>query len=482
MSEDSVENMVSSEGHISDDMEDDDTPLFHRTLKRAASSSPQQNRRSPNMTGSGPSPKMEAPFPIAPFRYTNMPTNPLSTQNRFALLPEVDSTKTNTVPTSPTKSMRIEPNSNADKQSPKVNGGSEPNSQQKKEHLPPITITQAFGTADANKMRDHGAFEIRRAGNSTKIYTSTTKDFGALTEYCKEAQIPFFTHQLRTTGKLSVVLKGIEGYTPKEILDELKLKGVPPIEVRAIPTKSANSLFGVDFNKAETSLAKLNANLSRLLYHRVVWETSRKRNSGPTICRNCAMFGHGMQSCHRPSVCIYCAQNHSISDCPNVIADTEERQKSMCCINCQSRGLKFDDHAANHAQCPVRTLFIQSKDSKSKPTPSKRPPANVFRSSVRNNTVSWPKLPTPKTNRLTSNSPSASSSSKKPSLGTSFDSAAYANATRRPHESVTNANDLFSIDQVVEITFEAINALQKCNNRYDQLRVIAQLLQKCLSD
>lgn len=468
--------MVFSDGHFSDAMDEDDVPLQQRAHKRSAPKSPNQNRRSSNPNGS---PKKAAPLAVAPNRYTNMPTNPLSTQNRFESLPEIDLTKTNTVPTSPAKTMRIEMNSGNKDSELKVTDSNEQNPQPKKEHLPPITITQAFSTADANKMREKGIFEIRRVANSTKIYASSTNDFYALIEYCKEAKIQFFTHQLRTTGKLSVVLKGIEGYTSDEISEELKSKGISPIVVRAIPTKSGISMFGVDFNKADASLAKLNANFCRLLYHRVVWESSRKRNSGPTICQNCAMFGHGMQACHRPSVCIYCALNHPISECPNVIADTDEKQKLLCCINCQSRGMKADDHAANHAQCPVRALFIEtSMGAKSKPKSAKKSPTNEFRSSVRNNSVSWPPL---KPTRSTTNS-RPNTSSKKPSFGSSFDSAGYANATRRPHESVANSNDLFSIDQVVEITFEAINALQQCNNRFDQLRVIAQLLQKCLSD
>lgn len=471
--------MVVSDGHLSDAPVDfEDVPLKQRTvktLKRHAPKSPNQNRRSLD-ANKVPSKVTEAPAAVVPTRYTIMPTSPLSTENRFASLSEVDDPNTNTVLASPAKTMRIESNSDTKTPDVQVTDAPNQNSPEKKEHVPPITITQAFGLADTATMRNHGTFEIRRVVNSTKIYASSTKDFYALIEYCKGANIQFFTHQLRTAGKLSVVLKGIEGYSTEEVAEELKSKGIQPIDVREIPTKRG-SMFGVDFNKADISLDKLNAKFSRLLFHRVVWEPSRKRNLGPTICRNCAMFGHGMQSCHRPSVCIYCAQNHPVSKCPNVAADSEEKTKLMCCINCQSRGLKSDDHAANHNQCPVRTLFIEtSMGAKTKPKPAKKLPSNESKSSVRNNTASWPKLPTPKPTRTTSSSP------KKPSFGSSYDSASYSKATRKPLESVTNNDDLFSIDQVVEITFEAINALQQCNNRFDQLRVIAQLLQKCLSD
>lgn len=438
-----------------------------KNRKRHAPDSPTQHRHAKTIGQppiSKPNAKIAAASPLAKYRI--VPTAPLVTQNRFdsPMLHdrEVIEPTQNTAKAPQTKITSQNKNSNAI------------STQIKKEHVPPITITQTFSVDDANKMWEAGSFEIRRIANGVKIHAASMNDFSLLKEYCLQNKIEFFTHPPRNTGKLCVVLKGIDGFSTQEITDELEKTGIPPIAVRTIPTKREFVLFGVDFSKATISFAKLNAEHSRLLHHRVVWEATRKRNAGPTICQNCCMLGHGMQSCHRPSVCMFCALNHRYSECPDKITNTDEHKDKMRCINCHARNLS-SDHPANSPSCPVRIQFIESSKNNAnlKKTAPKEP-------RPQRNLKDWPNLTPAKQTRL-AHKPRASTSHK-PLPGASFNHPSYANATRKTYEQAPSSNELFTIEEIVDITFEAVNALQRCTTRFDQIRVITQLLQKCLSD
>lgn len=135
-------------------------------------------------------------------KYRSIPTTPLVTQNRFDALLSVEGEGKSTE-----KPTQVPPADGA----PQADGSNVTPMTKKKEHVPPITVTQAFGVEDAENMRKAGSFEIRRLAVGAKLHAASSDDFVALKSYCVENKIEFFTHPPRNTGKLCVVLKGLDG-------------------------------------------------------------------------------------------------------------------------------------------------------------------------------------------------------------------------------------------------------------------------------
>lgn len=181
------------------------------------------------------------------------------------------------------------------------------------------------------------------------------------------------------------------------------------------------------------------------------------------------MYGHGISSCSRYSVCMLCSGNHTTKECNTITPNTINPVYK--CFNCASANIKHD-HKANDPSCPFRAKYELSRDNARNKQKQKSPTARQTIVSAYNksdNAHRFVKAPIP------------------PPLHATFASVTRSNSNSQMHSNShplpsntaipdTN-NNLWTISEVTELLLNSINELSQCTTKLDQLKIIANLLQ-----
>lgn len=219
-------------------------------------------------------------------------------------------------------------------------------------------------------------------------------------------------------------------------------------------TNGSSKIYLVEFDKGDITKADL-VNIKYICQHRIKWEAHKKTNRGPTLCRNCGMFGHGLTHCHRIATCILCSDKHRADDCP-LLKNANNLHPIFKCLNCVANKLPHN-HRSDSSDCPSRKIYIEFRSASSSKNSK---PKNVNKHSTNSSSAS----------------PTRSKSS--PQSIPVQASLSYANATKAgPKPSHSQSNDLFSFEEISNILLQSLDELQKCQTKFDQLRVIANILQ-----
>lgn len=197
-----------------------------------------------------------------------------------------------------------------------------------------------------------------------------------------------------------------------------------------------------------------------VLNHIIQWVPYRKRKSGPTQCLNCGMFGHGMATCGRKTICLLCGGNHKSKDCI-FINDTND-QRVFKCNNCKINNLPYN-HKANDDNCPMRTKYIEIRAAGNRGV--NRPVATRTQQVLNINAdAMFPPLHTQAT------------SSAQPFKHSYANIASNQNKQNAPAPAQPNdGNDLFTFAEISTIMLNCVNELTNCKTKIDQIRVIANL-------
>ena len=204
------------------------------------------------------------------------------------------------------------------------------------------------------------------------------------------------------------------------------------------------SLYLVSFNRENFNFNILKS-VTGIMHMRVRWNTY-KRRSGPIQCRNCQSYGHGNLNCHLPSVCSLCGENHQYEKCLHLNSYEEGNYYSIKCANCKQ------NHPSNSLQCEKRTEFINIRKKLSYHAHNK--------THTIQNKDNFPEL-----------------KSLKPASVQNNNYAAEKQQFSKLHQKHIN-NDLFSINELMQITHEIITSLRGCINKDDQFQVISKLAVK----
>lgn len=411
--------------------------------------------------GAGNSPKNTNKIPKV---FAHIPTSPIQTQNQFEILGDSTQEKpANTI--APKDKQNVTPNAKTGEQ-PKAHGPKPP----------PITITNPQEGNPVQLLNSSGAkFTMRILSLGLKVFPENVEGHIAIINALKNSTLQFFTHPMRSDGKLKVVLKGLPRVDTNDIASDLgERHNLVPSAIRLIPTQGTMAMFCVEFPKTITSLKHLQDKVTNILYYKVTWEASRKRNTGPTLCNKCSMFGHGAANCARAPVCSACAGAHPVSDCQtasNSNEDTTAAPPIYNCANCAVRKLK-SDHRADDPTCATKALLIAARNEQ-KP-PSKTGPE-------------WPKLPektrAPNGQRNQRQSQHDHQAAQRPQPSpAAFSWRGYKEATASdPRAQPSNtSSDIFSPHEIIDIMLNAIDEIAACNSKIQQLRVVTNLLSKCL--
>ena len=213
------------------------------------------------------------------------------------------------------------------------------------------------------------------------------------------------------------------------------------IVTKARENNNEQVIFIVYFERKSITLKELRQNYSVIEYIKVRWEYQKPNKSKLTQCYNCQMFGHGSNRCNVKTFCAHCAGEHNTKDCK---ASFEK------CANCSGA------HKSMSPNCPSRETYVKTKQ--------RALPKNLRERSLPfNNNANY--------NNNFPNSLNQSESRKVHNLD--YNQSNFRNGNK-------NSNNLFSFEEMKNLTFELISSLQNCKSREEQFEVITNLACKFL--
>ena len=176
---------------------------------------------------------------------------------------------------------------------------------------------------------------------------------------------------------------------------------------------------------------------------KVKWEYQKPNKTKLTQCYNCQMYGHGSNRCMVKTFCAQCAGNHKTSDCKETVVK---------CANCKG------PHKAMSLECPSRQNYNQIR--------MRAQPRNTRTISQQfNNGTNY-----------NANFPNALNQNQMPSTQiTGNNQINYQNMNGN-----NKNNNLFSFEEIKNLTFELIASFKNCKSREEQFGVVTTLAFKFL--
>lgn len=322
----------------------------------------------------------------------------------------------------------------------------------------PITITdRTINVSTLFKAFVTFPYRLKIVSVGTKVYVDKEGDFKVLIASLRKKNIEFFTHPFGESKTFKLILAGLPEIPTNEITDCLKThNNVTVDKITMLNTTGSFKRYLMQFNPKENTRADV-MNVRIIMNHVIKWHSAKNNRRGPSQCLKCAMYGHGISSCDRKPVCTLCGDGHETKDCEFGKTNNSE-QCIFKCFNCKENKLPFN-HKATDPSCPSRLKYIEIRAAANT---KKVRPAQQYQHTASN----FPPLHTTRAAPIP------------PPLTHSFASAAK---TRTQQYATHNAqrdegNDLLSFSEISSILFNCIGELEKCTNKYDQLRVIANLL------
>lgn len=315
-----------------------------------------------------------------------------------------------------------------------------------KVQIPPITILKCkiLQLHEICKILKITKYAIRKISIGLKIFCDSKEDFNLLCEHLK-SKYEYFTYGSKNEKPYKAVLLGFDKFDPliiKKKLTDLKLSC---IDVKLV-TKSngphnEQAIYIIYFERKSITMKELRQNYSIIDHIKVKWDFQRKRSTRITQCYNCQMLGHGSSRCNVKTFCANCAGNHKTTDC---------KSDTIKCANCNKA------HKSFSSDCESRIKYAQMRQ-RSQPRAYK-PREQPFFNNVRFN------------NNETYN--------------TNFPNNLNQGFTTSNHEwrkdQNTNTSNLFSPEEIKNLTLELITKLQGCKSKADQFEVITSLACKFL--
>lgn len=351
---------------------------------------------------------------------------------------------------------------------------------QAKEKIPPVIVDSAHEfTSVLNQIGKN--YKYKRMSIGTKVISESTSLYEDLLKKLKLLNYKFYTHEKKDTKHFKLVLFGLHKIDCKEISDEFILShNIHPVSVKEIKTQRSNAndaLYMIEFNREQIS--KREVKKIRYFYGiSVYWRSPLKGNRGPTQCSKCSMYGHGARNCFRGAVCPSCAGNHDLSVC--TLNKTQSNGPVVYkCYNCLTKKYSNFNHRADDPRCPCRKDYLEIRQrltSRSGGTSRIRAQTADFAYNVDDHPQLSSREHMSQTTRT--HDPSRTHDLTRTHDRFNHNKRLYSDAAK-PSCSASAGDDL-SNDRLLQIFFDAVDALQRCKNKYDKLRVLGMMLQHAI--
>lgn len=381
--------------------------------------------------------------PIQKQKVSNTPSKALSTNNRYAILTDSED---EIVVAQPTLS---------------------------KVKIPPIVVINANNTNIKELMNAISVqnYNLKYISMGIKILCSNLDDYNASIRGLKNAKIEFYSHDVPSQQFMKFVLSGLPDLSVDEVKTGLQLAQIRFVDVKKMHTKGDNknyALYLVYFANKSTKLSELKT-CKYILNIVVSWSPYIASKKGPTQCNNCQLHGHGSKNCNLPPRCSKCGGKHESAAC--LRDHFPQPEKPFVCCLCG------DAHSSRDRSCPKRIDYIKMKLNRSsnKPNHSNQQTPSEQRSKQQ---ASYQQR---SLQQLSHQQQFIRSDSEFPALkvhqGRKFsDWFAQSQPNAPPTEAYSNVNEeLFTPQQLLELTTELISNLKACRTKMDQFQVITKL-------
>lgn len=322
--------------------------------------------------------------------------------------------------------------------------------------------------------------DIKIVSVGEKIFAKSIEDKKKITDELAAKRINFFSHPDQENNVFKVILSGLPQIEIKEIENDLaETYNINASKIVMFNTPSHNKLYLCHFDKDKVNMKTLKT--IKVVYHHIIaWQPYKPQNKSPTQCYRCCMYGHGARSCSRYAVCLLCSGNHLSKECTVITINTTN--PTYKCFNCASANIP-DKHKANDVNCPFRAKYEAAKEKAR--DKNKRTTSTSRQSTNKKNDGSKPShkyvlAPQPPPMKVSFAEAATQQSTQHRTQPTAQNSTHHAFAqTSSQHSFVppnTNEN-LWSFAEVSQLLRQSINELKQCKTKFDQLTVIANLLQ-----
>lgn len=307
--------------------------------------------------------------------------------------------------------------------------------------------------------------DIKLMSVGRKIFPKSLDDKQKIMAAFAEKNVNFFSHPDNYGKTFKAVLTGLPAIETNIIIECLKTNyNISTTKVTMFLTNSDSKMYLCEFESGAVNMKTLN-NIKSVHHHIIKWQPYKPKRRGPTQCYRCLMYGHGAKSCNRYAACGQCGGNHLTNNCL-VITNTTVNPIFKC-FNCVSAKLPHD-HKATDASCPFRAKYVATKEN----THRKGKRVNSSnQNNVKNNVVPAP-APPPLLQSFanvmhTQQQPASTSTTTQNSNTNTFSAQSNTN----------NCDGLWSFSEVAQILVNSVNQLKQCKTKFDQLLVIASLLE-----
>lgn len=322
--------------------------------------------------------------------------------------------------------------------------------------IPPIVVTDK--QHDMKKiLTDIGVekFNLKLISIGTKIFIENDDDATKVTNYLKEKNVEFFSHAPRNRKISKVVLSGLPVIPIETINSELEALNVHPTLIIHMNTRNPDPHRALYLLHLNEDISFHDIQKIKSIYHTMVkWAKYRPRVQGPTQCRNCSMYGHGTQNCHRKSVCTLCASNsHNQQNCPLKSLDKATTPVYKCSY-CVKHNQQPVNHRASDPVCPGRQAYLNTRMSTLNQQRIKGYRPKAYENTKSNPAFVPAPMPAP--------------------LARTFSSVAADGIMNDQTDS--QSEDLFTTSELLDIFKSAISRIKNCKSKLDQIQVIADLI------
>lgn len=248
--------------------------------------------------------------------------SPLTLQNQYSPLQNNDN-----------ETMEVTVSNNNTHQHNKAGGPSGkkgPNNEtQKQPTAPKVYTTRPIVITDARVNKTDVLMELITAAKlegeyfkkftnmGVKLSFSKDKDYDLFSAVLIEKQVEHFSFKPRAQKSFKAIMSGLLKTGAEQIKSEfVTLYNITVLSIVDLNEnkETGYGLYLIEF-KGDINLKILKD--VRYIDHTVIsWRRYSPRNKGPTQCRRCGIYGHGQSNCHRKLVCIACAQDHLLTECP----------------------------------------------------------------------------------------------------------------------------------------------------------------------
>lgn len=341
-----------------------------------------------------------------------------------------------------------------------------PGNQPKNQKKPPPVVLTGKNTDIDKILKENGIenFNMKNISIGTKVFVNNDNDFEKISSYLQQNGIDYYSHGRKDQRICKVVITGLPEMSTKLIEEELANLNIHPLQVIQMKTLNPNphrALYLIHLNGKETTFQDVQKIKS--VHHTIIkWSKYKPRPRGPTQCRNCSMYGHGTQNCHRKPTCTLCASNeHNQMVCP-LRQLPKDSSPVFKCSYCTINNIQPSNHRASDANCPGRKIYVNLR--KSLPASQTNNKTNQQRHSYQYNRNQFAPAPAP---------PPLTQSYKNVLVNECHDD------HYQQHDN-SGTQDLFSTAELFSIFTDAIQDIRNCRSKLDQIQVIAKLINHVL--